>query len=247
MKNVMTLLVVTVVLGACTQSGHETTEFVQPAAEAAAATPPTAPAPAVVSEATAATAGTSFVYDPATNACHAVAESGDAILDRVRAKAGNECFNLIASDLGFTRILCPHVLVQLILSDKNENCMKGPEEKIPGYTTIKYAQIDELKPATAQQMASYIMNGLRGPLAMYRYHTGTFPKDAEGLKSLLTIPAGKVGWQGPYISDGHSLEDPWKHELVYETFDNGRRYKIISKGPDNTLGTPDDQVFIPYR
>jgi hypothetical protein len=193
-----------------------------------------------------AAAPAAYTYDPVKNSCTPVSESPDTILDRMRGKAGDECFNLINTDLGFTRVMCPQIQVQLIVATNAEACMKGNEEKIPDYKTIDHAGIDTLAKPTPEQLANFKMKVLRGPLAMYRYHTGTFPKDDQGLQALLTNPPGIVGWQGPYVQDASGFKDSWDTELKYMTYDNGKRYKLISLGADKTLGTKDDQEFVPY-
>src|SRR5690606_32262631 len=104
-------------LAACTHEAKKetaATDAVTPTSETAPAAAPEGPTAA-------------YVFDPAKNACLPVTETPDAILDRMRAQAGDECFNLINTDLRFTRVMCPQVQVQLIVSADAEACMKGTE------------------------------------------------------------------------------------------------------------------------
>ncbi len=81
-------------------------------------------------------------------------------------------------------------------------------------------------------------------LGRYRFHTGVFPSDEQGLAALVRTP-GVPLWRGPYINLFRS--DPWDTPFVYHAPTNGGFPALYSCGPDRTPGTADDLYPDPAR
>lgn len=91
------------------------------------------------------------------------------------------------------------------------------------------AKIDATKIAMAQ---------VEQKLQLYKIHNYKYP---DGIQDLLVQPSGAKKWRGPYIEE-KKLTDPWGQE--YDLQKDGKKFKIISAGPDAEFGTEDD-IFYP--
>ena len=85
---------------------------------------------------------------------------------------------------------------------------------------------------------------INSALITYRHRAGHYPSEAQGLEALVTRPTTDPmprSWGAAFTS---LPKDGWDREFVYkypEMLSNkGGVPKIISKGPDGVLGTPDD-------
>ena len=92
----------------------------------------------------------------------------------------------------------------------------------------------ERKPLQARKS----MDALVVALGRYKFHTGEYPSDSEGLGVLALKAFRKKGWDGPYVN--HIVKDPWGNDYVYETRPEGGHPVLYSKGPDGRAGTTDD-------
>lgn len=84
------------------------------------------------------------------------------------------------------------------------------------------------------------MGVIQQSLQMYRVHNNRYPSTDQGLKALLENPGNAKSWRGPYI-EANKLKDPWDGEFTYES--DGSQVKIISAGPNGTIGDEDDIVY----
>jgi general secretion pathway protein G len=84
------------------------------------------------------------------------------------------------------------------------------------------------------------MGVLEQSLQLYRVHNSRYPTTEQGLDAMITAPADAKTWRGPY-TESNKLNDPWGNKFQYES--DGRNFKIISGGPDGTLGNADDIVY----
>ena len=90
----------------------------------------------------------------------------------------------------------------------------------------------------AQLQARKSIDAVAVALGRYKFHTGEYPGDAEGLAPLAAKVYRKKGWDGPYVN--HVVRDPWGNDYVYETRPEGGHPVLYSKGPDGRAGTTDD-------
>ena len=84
------------------------------------------------------------------------------------------------------------------------------------------------------------IGNLEGALDLYSLECSGYPTSAQGLKALMSKPAG-LDCPG-YNVKGYVKKlgkDPWGEELVYISA-NGADYELRSKGPDKKDGTEDD-------
>lgn len=75
-------------------------------------------------------------------------------------------------------------------------------------------------------------------LTDYRRKCGIYPTTEQGLDALIAPPtSGRECRRYPpngFIQGGKIPEDPWGYEFLYES--DGRKYRIISYGPDGMEG-----------
>jgi general secretion pathway protein G len=98
-------------------------------------------------------------------------------------------------------------------------------------TTADHAKEDQVKLA---------MGNITQSLMLYRVHNHSYPTSDKGLDALMNNPGDSKTWRGPYI-EKEKLQDPWGKEFHYES--DGKVYKIISGGIDETFDTPDDLTY----
>jgi len=87
----------------------------------------------------------------------------------------------------------------------------------------------------------YVNSSIKTPLLSYRTTVGRYPTTEQGLKALVSPPAG-VGssWKGPYVEEDDFI-DPWKNEYQYRYpgVKNKGSYDIWSFGPDGVESADD--------
>ena len=77
------------------------------------------------------------------------------------------------------------------------------------------------------------IRALEGAVDRYEMDCGKLP---DNLRELVSSSAR--GWEGPYIRKEEGLKDPWGNDFHYSK--NGNQYKIVSGGPDGSVGGEDD-------
>ncbi len=86
------------------------------------------------------------------------------------------------------------------------------------------------------------MTSFKNILADYRRKCGLYPSTDQGLEALIQKPSGGKECKN-YPADGFMQEeiipnDPWEEPYLYES--DGKKFKIISYGPDREPDTEDD-------
>ncbi len=87
------------------------------------------------------------------------------------------------------------------------------------------------------------VDALAVALGRFRYHTGSYPTNEEGLEALASTAVSRSGWNGPYIRQ--VVDDPWGRAYVYADNGPGERPTLYSRGPDGVGGTADDYFPAP--
>ena len=111
---------------------------------------------------------------------------------------------------------------------------------IGGIMTVIISQVTSSSDAAQKDTAMIAMQNLGSNLQIYRVHNKRYPTTEEGLNALITQPGDAKRWRGPYV-DENKLIDPWGNNFAYER--DGKNFRIISPGPDNSLGTEDDMFY----
>lgn len=91
--------------------------------------------------------------------------------------------------------------------------------------------------------ANVDVSSLNAAIDLFHQDTGRVPTDVEGLGVLVTPPADRSHWHGPYVR--RTLpNDPWGRAYVYHaTRTSGDSpFTVLSVGPDGVEGTADDIV-----
>lgn len=130
------------------------------------------------------------------------------------------------AEAGFTLVELLVVLVILALLA----ALVGP--KVIGYMSqsrIKTAHV---------QIASY-----QTALELYHLDMGRYPAPAEGLEALVTPPAARGTWVGPYL-DKAVAADPWGNPYRYDARPDGSGYALLSLGADGKEGGEGDNADI---
>lgn len=101
------------------------------------------------------------------------------------------------------------------------------------------ALVGKIKDGAKLQRVGGDFNAIGSALMTYKINAGSYPTTAQGLKALVTKPAGARKWV--QLSKAEPL-DPWGNDYgyVFPGKKDKSEYELISKGPDGQLNTEDD-------
>lgn len=125
-----------------------------------------------------------------------------------------------AGEAGFTLL---EVLIVLVILGLIAAVVAGPQ-------LFKYLGTAKAEAAKIQ------IERIGAGLDLFRLDVGRYPSQAEGLRALLTPPAGVGGWNGPYLKRAEGIEDPWGRPFVYRHPGSHGEYDLYSLGADNAEG-----------
>lgn len=106
--------------------------------------------------------------------------------------------------------------------------------------SIIITQLTTQQDEAMRDAAKLAMGKIQQSLQLYRVHNNRYPTTDQGLDALVRDPGNARKWRGPYIEEG-KLQDPWGIKFEYES--DGRNVKIVSAGPNGTVGDEDDIVY----
>jgi general secretion pathway protein G len=78
------------------------------------------------------------------------------------------------------------------------------------------------------------ISGIVSAVDVFQLDTGRLP---TALDELINQPSGVINWNGPYLRGGLPA-DPWGSPFGLRR--EGNTYQVVSAGPDQQMGTPDD-------
>jgi len=99
---------------------------------------------------------------------------------------------------------------------------------------LKYFASAKLSTAHAQ------VESLAGALDYFKMDIGRYPTTQEGLAALKSKPATADNWNGPYVKNTTSLNDPWGHPYAYVSPGKHGEFDLYSNGPDGETGNGAD-------
>lgn len=76
---------------------------------------------------------------------------------------------------------------------------------------------------------------LKTALDLFLIDNGRYPTTQEGLKALVTAPAGLARWRGPYVEATDVPRDPWDTPYIYTLHRDGK-VSLRSLGADKSEG-----------
>lgn len=91
------------------------------------------------------------------------------------------------------------------------------------------------------------MTSIAQALELYRLELGSLPSAEVGLSALITRPANRPRWNGPYLDRQTALLDPWGTPYVYNTPGSTGEYDLWSYGADAAEGGTGDASDVWYR
>lgn len=99
------------------------------------------------------------------------------------------------------------------------------------------------KASTAKAQLTSIAQALE----LYRLEVGSLPSTEAGLSALITRPANRQRWNGPYLDRETALLDPWGAPYLYKSPGDTGEYDLWSLGADATEGGTGDASDVWYR
>ncbi len=85
-------------------------------------------------------------------------------------------------------------------------------------------------------VASSQMSNIATALELYFFDVGQYPNQQDTLSVLVTKPADKLKWRGPYLKEESGLVDPWGTPFIYALENNGESFVVSSLGRDGVAG-----------
>ena len=77
---------------------------------------------------------------------------------------------------------------------------------------------------------------LKSALDVMQIDIGRYPTTQEGLTALKVKPPTAENWNGPYVKNTTSLNDPWGNPYTYVSPGRHGDFDLSSNGPDGATG-----------
>jgi general secretion pathway protein G len=137
------------------------------------------------------------------------------------------------------------------MKEKTRALLAGPERDA-GYTLLELLVVlgilGLLAVIATPQVLKYLDNARLGTAKteignlslaadLYRLDVGRYPTTEEGLTALLVAPPDVESWNGPYLTRGAKLTDPWGQAYRYRSPGEHGDFDIFSYGPAGTEGS----------
>jgi general secretion pathway protein G len=80
------------------------------------------------------------------------------------------------------------------------------------------------------QSAQLQIENINTALEMYYVENGSYPSPGAGLRALVEATPEAPRWNGPYLKNARTLQDPWGRPYQYSVTQQGD-YNVYSLGP----------------
>jgi general secretion pathway protein G len=80
------------------------------------------------------------------------------------------------------------------------------------------------------QSAQLQIENINTALEMYYVENGSYPSPSAGLRALVEATPEAPRWNGPYLKNARTLQDPWGRPYQYSVSEQGE-YNVYSLGP----------------
>jgi general secretion pathway protein G len=101
---------------------------------------------------------------------------------------------------------------------------------------LKYFSSAKISTAHAQ------IESISSALDLYKLDVGNYPTTQEGLAALKAKPPTAQNWNGPYVKNTTSLNDPWGRPYTYVSPGHHGEFDLSSNGPDSTAPNGDPPI-----
>ena len=91
------------------------------------------------------------------------------------------------------------------------------------------------------------MASIAQAIALYRLEVGSAPAEQAGLSALLTAPANRPRWNGPYLERASAIIDPWGNPYLYRVPGQSGDYDLLSLGADGVEGGTGEAADVWYN
>lgn len=138
------------------------------------------------------------------------------------------------------------------MQKKRSHSILDDEKPDAGYTLLELLVVlgilGLLAVIATPQVLNYLDNARHGTAKteignlslaadLYRLDVGRYPTTEEGLSALLVAPPNVERWNGPYLTRGAKLTDPWGQPYRYRSPGEHGDFDIFSYGPAGSEGS----------
>jgi len=106
--------------------------------------------------------------------------------------------------------------------------------------TIATTQVLKYFASAKISTAHVQVESLSSALDLYKIDMGRYPTTQEGLAALKVKPPAAENWNGPYVKNTTSLNDPWGHPYSYSSPGKHGEFDLSSNGPNGENGNGAD-------
>ncbi len=97
-------------------------------------------------------------------------------------------------------------------------------------------QVIKFLGSSKTQTAAVQAKNVSSALELYRLDVGRYPTQQEGLVALVKAPSSVPNWNGPYLPDESTLNDPWGKPYLMRSPGQHRSIDVYSLGSDGAEG-----------
>ncbi len=106
--------------------------------------------------------------------------------------------------------------------------------------TIATPQVMKHFAKAKSQTARIQVTALASSVEFFHLDLGRYPTQVEGLKTLIERPGSEAKWDGPYIKQADSLNDPWGRPYKYRFPGQHGAFDVYTLGSDGKEGGDGD-------
>ncbi|HXC56387.1 MAG TPA: type II secretion system major pseudopilin GspG [Rhizomicrobium sp.] len=106
--------------------------------------------------------------------------------------------------------------------------------------TIATTQVLRYFASAKMSTAHAQIESFSSALDLYKLDMGRYPTSQEGLEALKAKPPTADNWNGPYVKNTTSLNDPWGNPYTYVSPGRHGEFDLSSNGPNGATSNGAD-------